>query len=658
MSAHNLTEEELIQRAIEERGVIVTKYDKGREEGAQIDSWEDPSYEIYHVTDRYGFLHDKRLPRKLDANEAKQRQVEMEREKKWLKMLKAWDKYNRAGKLVRRVYKGIPNKLRGQMWAHFLNLHKIKEEQLGKYQEMKERSRKWSPDIRQIDLDVNRTYRDHIMFRERYGVKQQALFHVLAAYSMYNTEIGYCQGMSQIAALLLMYLNEEDAFWAMSVLMSDQKHAMHGFFIPGFPKLIRFQEHHDRILTKFLPKLKKHFDKQEVPSSLYTLKWFFQCFLDRVPYILTLRLWDIYMLEGEKLLTSMAFNLLKLHRRRLMRMGMEEIVGFLQVRLEKDFGYDDDTVIEALQACMEELQKAKLLLPPPGRSPSNELPQRPFGLVVEPTLEQRIGRRALGMFQQNGGRSPTNLLRKRGDLDTSDYHSSNSHQRDSRNSYGEGSKYSYDPSIDEGSSYAEGSRRDSITETSQTSMADLSMVSNVTLSRSQQLEGNGSEVPADGRATPLSVTSASSQVAASPVKSDRGTPDVQRKESFYDNVPNSGAGDQDGSEPPTPKFSASPDAVRIFVPYHKLTAKSTSTQNGDIAQQHLGPEDSNKITIHVAVQSPTKPYPHLDHSKDRTPSSSPSKPTPPSNLHPPEKKSGLAPFQLDSPESLSPLDLK
>jgi len=39
--------------------------------------------------------------------------------------------------------------------------------------------------------------------------RQQALFHVLAAYSMYNTDVGYCQGMSQIAALLLMYFNEE-----------------------------------------------------------------------------------------------------------------------------------------------------------------------------------------------------------------------------------------------------------------------------------------------------------------------------------------------------------------------------------------------------------------------------------------------------------------
>lgn len=52
---------------------------------------------------------------------------------------------------------------------------------------MKERARRLSPDIRQIDLDVNRTFRNHIMFRERYGIKQQALFHLLAAYSMYNT---------------------------------------------------------------------------------------------------------------------------------------------------------------------------------------------------------------------------------------------------------------------------------------------------------------------------------------------------------------------------------------------------------------------------------------------------------------------------------------
>ena len=37
---------------------------------------------------------------------------------------------------------------------------------------MRSLARRFSPDIRQIDLDVNRTYRDHIDFRERYGERQ------------------------------------------------------------------------------------------------------------------------------------------------------------------------------------------------------------------------------------------------------------------------------------------------------------------------------------------------------------------------------------------------------------------------------------------------------------------------------------------------------
>ena len=59
-------------------------------------------------------------------------------------------------------------------------------------------------------------------------------------------------------------------------------YAMHGFFIHGFPKLIRFQAHHDKVLKKFEKNLKRHMDKQGIESGIYTIKWFFQCFLDRV----------------------------------------------------------------------------------------------------------------------------------------------------------------------------------------------------------------------------------------------------------------------------------------------------------------------------------------------------------------------------------------
>ena len=46
-------------------------------------------------------------------------------------------------------------------------------------------------------------------FLSIHSIKQQQLFNVLSAYSMYNTEVGYCQGMSEIAGLLLMYMDEE-----------------------------------------------------------------------------------------------------------------------------------------------------------------------------------------------------------------------------------------------------------------------------------------------------------------------------------------------------------------------------------------------------------------------------------------------------------------
>ncbi|KAL4659327.1 USP6 N-terminal-like protein isoform X1 [Arapaima gigas] len=375
------TELDAASKLQQERAEIVSKYDKGKE-GATVEPWEDADFRLYKVIDRFGFLHENELP-SYDSVEEKQKLQEVERTTKWLKMLKSWDKYKNSEKLVRRVYKGIPLQLRGEVWGLLLDVPKMKEEKKDFYEKLKLRARGLSPDIRQIDLDVNRTYRDHIMFMHRYDVKQQALFHVLTAYSMYNTEVGYCQGMSQITALLLIYMNEEDAFWALVKLLSGQKHAMHGFFVPGFPKLLRFQEHHDRILKKFLPKLKQHLDNQEVFTNLYTMKWFFQCFLDRTPFTLTLRIWDIYILEGERVLPAMSYTVLKLHKKHLMKLSMEELVEFLQVTLSKEFFFDDDFVIEQLQNSMSELRRSKLELPAPGKE--DELPKKLLGqLPPEP----------------------------------------------------------------------------------------------------------------------------------------------------------------------------------------------------------------------------------------------------------------------------------
>ncbi|XP_026234247.1 USP6 N-terminal-like protein isoform X2 [Anabas testudineus] len=360
----------------EERADIILKYATGRHGGVEIDPWEDADYSIYKVIDRFGFMHEDELPAPT-AHEEKLKQQEIERADKWLKMVKKWEKYKNSDRMVKRVYKGIPLQLRGRAWALMLDVERTKEENEGKYEKMKEQARLYSTEIKQIDLDINRTFRNHIMFMDRFGVKQQSLFHVLSAYSVYNTEVSYCQGMSQIAALLLMFMNEEDAFWALSQLLTNQKHAMHGFFVPGFPKLQRFQTHHDQIISKLMPKLKKHLDREQMSAGIYSTKWFLQCFIDRTPFTLTLRLWDIFILEGERLLTAMSYTILKIHKKRLLKMSLEELREFLQERIAQTFFYSDDVIMEQLQTSMAELRKMKLDLPPPGKS--DELPHKPLG---------------------------------------------------------------------------------------------------------------------------------------------------------------------------------------------------------------------------------------------------------------------------------------
>ncbi|XP_032526999.1 USP6 N-terminal-like protein isoform X2 [Danaus plexippus] len=460
-----MNEEALLARASEERERIFQRYERGRENlVGQIDPWEDPEFEDYHKTDRYGFIHDERLLHKTAPQKVN---VEVEREKKWVKMLGSWDTPATREKLHRRIYKGIPNSLRIKIWCKLLNVNSMKSTNVGKYQEMLRLAKQWSTDVRQIDSDVNRQFREHQFYRERYSEKQCSLFNVLCAYSMYNSEVGYCQGMSGLAGVLLMYMDEEDAFWALAILLSDKKYAMHGLYVEGFPKLTRFLEHHDKILTKFMPKLKQHFDKFGLDAILYSLKWFFVCFVERVPFSLCLRVWDIYLLDGERVITAMAYTILKLHKKAIMKLNdMDLIVNYIQ--LHKDFGYEDDIVIHHLERSMDELKRAKIDYP--GPPPPSELPQRQLGAFVEPDKKAKIGQRAENFSEtEKQARATVILRREKAALELQELRVSQSDTVSDHSGVASGVRCEDSVSV-------LGSRR-SLADTSVTSTADLSVFS-------------------------------------------------------------------------------------------------------------------------------------------------------------------------------------
>ena len=53
---------------------------------------------------------------------------------------------------------------------------------------------------------------------------QKALLNVLRAYSVYDAELGYVQGMAFLAGFLLFYMSEEQTFWSMVAVLKGAKH--------------------------------------------------------------------------------------------------------------------------------------------------------------------------------------------------------------------------------------------------------------------------------------------------------------------------------------------------------------------------------------------------------------------------------------------------
>ena len=73
-------------------------------------------------------------------------------------------------------------------------------------------------------MDLHRTITDCEEFRVSPNSGKNRLFNILHAYSGFDQEIGYSQGMNFLAAMLLLNIaEEEDAFWCLvSIMMPSQ----------------------------------------------------------------------------------------------------------------------------------------------------------------------------------------------------------------------------------------------------------------------------------------------------------------------------------------------------------------------------------------------------------------------------------------------------
>lgn len=106
-----------------------------------------------------------------------------------------------------KVRSGVPPPLRGVVWP---SLAGARDTQL--MAEFQKLSGESSPYEGLIGKDIGRSFPNVEMFRDPNGEGQQMLGRVLRSFSLYDTKIGYCQGLGFVVGPLLMHMTDAEAF--------------------------------------------------------------------------------------------------------------------------------------------------------------------------------------------------------------------------------------------------------------------------------------------------------------------------------------------------------------------------------------------------------------------------------------------------------------
>lgn len=300
----------------------------------------------YSLLDRYGFIivNDARTgiaAASSSASEAHDEDQEEQRRQekrgrrearraiKWIEMLKsiefvpsrtAWPRHHR--KFESRLVKGVPECLRTKVWALFLEVPPMSSPS-PTYRDL---YLKISGFERQIDLDIERTLRDHILFKARFSSAQVSLFKILVAYSNHDPEVGYCQGMSTIAAFLLLYFEEEMSFRILRRLM--EREGTRAMFTAGFPLLFETFYVQEQLMKRVMLRLHERLEAFNITTSVYATKWYLTLFLG-FPFSLATRLWDLFLFWGQDILVCASLALLKMHEALLLSLEYEACMQFL-----------------------------------------------------------------------------------------------------------------------------------------------------------------------------------------------------------------------------------------------------------------------------------------------------------------------------------------
>ncbi|XP_044154049.1 TBC1 domain family member 1 isoform X4 [Bufo gargarizans] len=231
------------------------------------------------------------------------------------------------------VGQGVPRHHRGEIWKFLAEQyqlrHQVPNRSPVKDVPYKELLKQLTTQQHAILIDLGRTFPTHPYFSAQLGAGQLSLYNILKAYSLLDPEVGYCQGLSFVAGVLLLHMSEEDAFKLLKFLMYDM--GLRKQYRPDMVTLQIQMYQLSRLLHDYHRDLYNHLEEYEIGPSLYAAPWFLTMFASQFPLGFVARVFDMIYLQGSEVIFKVALSLLGSHKPLILQQeNLESIVDFIK----------------------------------------------------------------------------------------------------------------------------------------------------------------------------------------------------------------------------------------------------------------------------------------------------------------------------------------